>query len=138
MQSTLESAEVRMHEGCEARFARMDEQLKVAIQGVANFRTFQADARDFFSRFDEREKQRDKDEKEKAAALEERNKTITRRLNWVYFGLGIIMLLISFYTFAAPLVRRALSLPVATKHEPALKQQSYNKNPVDAGIPYHP
>lgn len=38
---------------------RHDERLKVVEAGVANFRTFQKDVRDFISRYDEREETRE-------------------------------------------------------------------------------
>ena len=38
------------------RVARLETEMTAALAGVANFRSFQEEARDFFSRHDEREK----------------------------------------------------------------------------------
>lgn len=42
------------------RVAQLETKVETALSGVANFRAFQAEASDFFIRYDEREKQHKK------------------------------------------------------------------------------
>lgn len=42
------------------RVAQLETKVESALDGVSNFRRFQSEASDFFSRYDEREKQHDR------------------------------------------------------------------------------
>ena len=61
------------------RLAKMEYQIDTALAGVANFKQFQTEARDFFSRHDEREIQREKSDRKR-----------TRRLNFI-IGIGTLI-----------------------------------------------
>lgn len=63
------------------RVATLETKTEIALAGVANFKAFQTEARDFFSRYDEREIQR-----------ERADKRHTRRLNAI-IALGTLVFL---------------------------------------------
>lgn len=57
------------------RVAQLETKIETALSGVANFRAFQAEASDFFSRYDEREKQHN------------------RRSNWLIGMMSVVLAL---------------------------------------------
>lgn len=72
-------------------------------EGVANFREFQGDARDFFSRADERamndEKHRNKRDQEIKDELAAANRKHDRRMNVINIVLVLLGLLLGYLTY---------------------------------------
>ena len=98
-------------------------------EGVSNFREFQVDARDFFSRADERakdeEKQRNKRDQEIKDTLTERDARLNRRL--VIIGLLISALALW------PILKDFAHLKVSVNAPTSISQQS---SPQSAEKPY--
>ena len=75
----------------EERMGRLEERMNSVEEGVANFRDFQVDARDFFTRSDERAKFRMKQDIEEK---EERDKVDKKRSRIHFWWLGLLSALI--------------------------------------------
>ena len=73
------------------RVLKMEVQMLMVAEGVANFRKFQNDARTFFDRHEEREIAREKAEKEKQLQEEKKDK---KRAAVHYWWLGLLSALI--------------------------------------------
>ena len=71
----------------EERMGRLEERMDKVEEGVANFRDFQVDARDFFTRSDERAKHRVEQEVEEK---EERTEIDKKRSRIHFWWLGIL------------------------------------------------
>jgi hypothetical protein len=85
------------------RLGRLEERMNRVEQGVSNFREFQADARDFFSRADERAKNeavhRNRRDEEIKSTLAASDRKMNRRLGFAGLVVAILALLVGWLTY---------------------------------------
>ena len=99
------------------RFGRLEERMNVVEEGVSNFRNFQVDARDFFSRADERARTeiefRNKRDREIKDALAGANRRLNTHIAIASLIIGTMLLILSI--LALPELNRVLHGDLSVK-----------------------
>ena len=119
------------------RVGKLETRMERVEEGIANFRVFQGDARDFFSRADERaisdKEHRDKRDEEIKNALHSREHSADHKLNVIMAVVAILgaltmslTLLLGYLTFRDTVRKNSFAEPVS---------QSRTQ---DTGIPINP
>ena len=99
------------------RFGRLEERMNVVEEGVSNFRNFQVDARDFFSRADERARTEmefhNKRDREIKDALAVANRRLNTHIAIASLIIGTMLLILSI--IALPELNRVLHGDLSVK-----------------------